>query len=464
MRPPSDIRAMLRPASVPRERIAAALRCLILITVFVMARLQPESRSATFDAVVIAGAVYVLLTTFIPWGRWETRRTTLGMLAVDTLLITALIYTQSGVRSEYYLLYYLPILHASVRLKLRDAAGTCVLAAVSYLLVGILERPDATVTTSVISRVLTFSVSAALLAAFFILLSRERQAFDRLTKTYEHAIRAKSEFLSQVSHEFRTPLTAIVGFSQLLHEHEKELDPNRQHEYLTVIREQSQQLARMIEDMLDITRIDDGRLELRPAPHKVGEVVDSSLMLLDNASQRERVVVSVDAGTPLIEVDRGEMEQALSRLIYAALTGVDEDVNVSVHAAPADDRKDEVKITVRAQGLDVGEQDMAVVFGPSAAVLTERPSSGRALGLAVARALVEMHGGRIWVAEDDPGAGAISAVVPRYQAKEGAPNVIVDSGIPGEQGTETDVEAEGVDSGRRPVRSEAGSRQPEPLG
>ena len=131
MRPRSDVRAMLKPARVPRERIAAALRCLILLTVFAMARLQQESRSAVFDAVVTAGAVYVLVTTFIPWGRWDARRTRLGMLAVDVMLITALIYTQSGVRSEYYLLYYLPIVHASVRLKLRDAAGTCVLAAAS---------------------------------------------------------------------------------------------------------------------------------------------------------------------------------------------------------------------------------------------------------------------------------------------------------------------------------------------
>jgi K+-sensing histidine kinase KdpD len=455
---------MVRPGRVPRERIAAALRCLILITVFAMARLQLESRSVAFDAVVIAGAVYVLLTTLIPWGRWEARRTTLGMLAVDVMLITALIYTQSGVRSEYYLLYYLPILHASVRLNLRDAAGTCVLAAASYLLVGILERPEAAVTTTVISRVLTFSTSAALLGGFFMLLSRERKAFDQLTTRYEHATKAKSEFLSQLSHEFRTPLTAIVGFSQLLYEHDKELDPSRQHEYLTVIREQSQQLARMIEDMLDITRIDDGRLKLRPQAHKLAEVLDSALMLLDNAAQRERVVISVTPGTPLVWVDRAEMEQALSRIIYSALTGIDEDVNVTVQAEPSADEKGEIQITVGARGLDVAEEDMALVFGPSAAVLTERPSSGRALGLAVARALIEMHGGRAWVEDDDAGSAAIGMTVPRYKAKEGAPNVIADPGVPGAQGAELDVEAESDDSGRRPVRTEAGTGQPEPLG
>jgi len=454
---------MLKPKHVPREKIAAALRCLILITVFTMTRLQPEPRTAAFDAVVMAGAAYVLLTTFLPWGRLDARRATLGMLAMDVVLISALIYTQSGVRSEYYLLYYLPILHASVRLNLRDAAGTCVLAAVSYLLVGMLERPEAAITTSVISRVLTFSTSSALLAAFFLMLSRERRAFDQLTRHYESATKAKSEFLSQVSHEFRTPLTAIVGFSQLLYEHEKELDPSRQHEYLTVIREQSQQLSRMIEDMLDITRIDDNRLELRQGAHKLAEVVESAMMLLDNTSDRERVNVTVEPGTPLIWVDRGEMEQVLSRIIHNALASSDDGESVALSAGPSPGEAGQVQITVRARGLDIEEDDLQLVFGPSAAVLTEQPSSGRALGLAVARALVEMHGGRIWVEDTSEGA-AISFTVTRYVVKKGGPNVIVSAEGSAEQGAEAYVEGESDDSGRRSVRTEAGARQPEPLG
>ena len=421
----TDIRAMLRPRTVPREKVAAALRSLILLTVFAMAWLQPAGRNARFDLVVMAGALYVLATTFIPWSRHEARRTTIVMLAMDVLLITALIYTQSGVRSEYYLLYYLPILHASVRLSLRDAAGTCVLAAASYFLVGILERPEATVTTTVISRVLTFSISAGLLAAFFMMLSRERRAFDKLTKHYQAATKAKSDFLSQVSHEFRTPLTAIVGFSQLLYEHERELDPSRQHEYLTVIREQSQQLARMIEDMLDITRIDDGRLHLNPAAHKLTDLLESSLMLLDSPAYRERVTISAPIAPLLVWVDRSEMEHAFSRIIYNALEAAGEEGTVSVTVATSEEDKEMATVVVRAPGLNIADEDMAVVFGPAAAVLTEKPSSGKALGLAVARALFEMHGGRIWVEEDSSGGSVINIAVPRHRATKGGPDVIV---------------------------------------
>jgi len=428
--------------------------------------MQPEARSFAFDVVVMTGAAYVLMTTFIPWGHWDPRRTTLGMLAVDVLLITALIYTQSGVRSEYYLLYYLPILNASVRLNLRDAAGTCGLAAVSYLLVGILERPDAAVTTSVISRVLTFSISAGLLAGFFLMLSRERRQFDLLTHHYERATKAKSEFLSRVSHEFRTPLTAIVGFSQLLNEHEKDLDPSRQHEYLTVIREQSQQLARMIEDMLDVTRIDDNRLVLRQAAHKLTDIFDAALMLLDNASDRERISIAIEPGTPMAWVDRGEMEQAVSRLLHSALAACEDGGRVSVWAGHGEEEEEDgqIRVIFRAPGLDVGEEDLQLVFGPSAAVLMERPSSGRALGLAVARALIEMHGGRIWIEELAQGGAEIVLTVPRYRMKKGEPSVIVaQNGEPGE-GVQVDVEGESDDRGRRPVGAEAGTGQSEPLG
>ncbi len=421
----SEIRLMLRPKSLPREKIAAALRALILLTVFAMAWLDPQGRSTTFDLVVAVSAAYVLFSTFIPWSRYDVRRTTIIMLAMDVLVITALIYTQSGVRSEYYLLYYLPILQASVRLSLRDAAGTCVLAALSYFLVGVLQRPDATITTTVISRVLTFAVSASLLAAFFMLLSRERRAFDNLTRHYEEATKAKSEFLSRVSHEFRTPLTAIVGFSQLLYEHEKELDPHRQHEYLTVIREQSQQLARMIEDMLDVTRIDDGRLKLNRQTCAIGDVIDSSLMLLDSHADRERVEIVAPTSLPMAWVDRGEMEQALSRVLYNALEAAGDDGAVAVTVAASDENKDMLKIIVSAPGLDLGDDDLALVFGPSAAVLTEKPSSGKALGLAVARALIEMHGGRVWMEDNEAGSTTINLTVPRYRATEGGPNVIV---------------------------------------
>jgi signal transduction histidine kinase len=455
---------MLSAAGASRDTIAAALRCLMLITVFVMALLGPGERTAAFDIAVGIGAAYVVLTTFFVRDRHDGRRTTLAMLAVDVMLITALIKTHVGVSSDYYPLYYLPILHASVRLNFRDAAGTCALAAASYFLVGILERPDSAVTTTALSRVLTFSASAGLLTAFFIILARDRRSFDELNQAYHRATQAKSEFLSRISHEFRTPLTAIVGFSQLLNEHKDELDPSQQQEYLSVIREQSQELARMIEDILDITRIDENRLTLRPEGAGIPDMIDSAMMLLDKTSDRERVAVAVDPMVPMVWVDRHEIEQVLCRLMHNALAVSEAENAVSVRAGPGEDGGDEALISVTAPGLDVDEAELSPVFGPSAVVITQRPSSGRALGLAVSRALVELHGGRIWV-DDGDGAGAtVNLTLPKFHVNEASPAVIVDGGEPGSAAAEAQGEDESDDRGRRPVHAEAGARQSPPLG
>jgi K+-sensing histidine kinase KdpD len=443
--------------------IAAALRCLILITVFAMARLSGYERAPAFDIVIGIGAAYVVLSTIAVRTSSDVRRRTLVMLAVDVLLISALITAQEGVRSEYYVLYYLPIIHASIRLNFRDAAGTCVLAAASYLLVGMLERPDSAVTTTVLSRVLTFAVSAAVLAGFFILLARDQRAFHALSERYRRATQGKSEFLSRISHEFRTPLTAIVGFSQLLHEHEDDLDPSRQHDYLTVIREQSQELARMIEDILDIARVEDNELRLHPEAVKLSEAIDSAMLLLDRPTDRERVAVTVTPGTPMVWADRHETEQVLNRLLHTALTLTGDGEQAELHAGLAERGDDEVLLRVTAPGLAVDEQDLALLFGPSAAVLTERPSSGRALGLAASRVLVELQGGRIWV-DDAEGAGAsINFTLPKHRRAEGAPEVILAEAGAGDAVAEAHGEDQSDDSGRRPVRAEAGAGQPEPL-
>ncbi len=460
----SDVRAMLIPGAASREKVAAGLRCLILITVFVMARMDGNGRSASFDLVMSVGAAYVLVTTFLPWARCEMRRVTLAMLAVDVALITGLIHTHSGIRSEYYLLYYLPILHASVRLNFRDAVGTCILSAMSYLLVGILEHPETSINTTVISRVVTFAASAGLLAAFFVVLAREHGAHQRLTKHYQEAMEAKTEFLSRVSHEFRTPLTAIVGFSQLLYEQEQKVDAEREQEYLTVIREQAQHLARMIEDMLDITRIDDGQFTLRQQVASLPEMIESAVNNLDKPADRERVAVAVEPATPSAWADRNEMEQAISRILYNALEHSGEE-RVSVQVRPEGEDPEEILVSIGAPGMELREDEMLPLFGPAAAMVTERASSGNCLGLAVARALIEMHGGRVWVDDGDGTGAAINFTVPAAtpRREQSLPEVIVGVGGPSEERAEADGEGNSIDSRRRPVGSQADARQPDPI-
>jgi len=450
------LRASAYPKPLPRDRVAAAVRCLILLTVFAMARFREAPHSTAFEAVVGVGAVWVLLTTLFPWNWSDRRRAAIVMLAADIILITALIFTQDGIHSDYYLLYYLPVLHASVRLNFRDAIGTCALAAASYLLVGMLEGMDRQVTFPVMSRVLTFTISAGLLAGFFLLLSREQRAYQKLSHHYQQALQAKTEFLSRVSHEFRTPLTAIVGFSQLLYEHENEVDAARQHEYLSVIRQQAQHLARMIEDMLDVSRIDEGRLVLHRGPVSLSDAIESALMLLDHPQERQRVEVFVDPQTPAAWVDRNEIEQAVARILYNVLALSEEGASVGVRVGPGVD-EESIQVTVRAPGLDPDDERLATLFAPASGRITERPSGGNSLGLAVARALIELHGGALWLDETSPSELAICFTLPKYRAGATGPEVILGAdGRAQLAGAErAEAHGEGDGSGRRSVGAEA---------
>lgn len=445
-------RERLTPTAFPRERVAAGLRCLILLTVFVMARSQAGVASRGFDLVVSVGAAYVLVSTFFPWRRYDARRATLIMLAADIGLITALIYSQAGIYSEYYLLYYLPILHASVRLNFRDAVGTCLLSALSYLLIGALEGPEARVTISAISRVLTFTVSASLLAGFFLLLAREQRAFQQLSRSYEAALQAKAEFLSHVSHEFRTPLTAIVGFSQLLYEHEDQLDAPRRQEYLTIVREQSQHLARMIEDMLDLSRIDEGRLVLRRSAVNLPEAVAAAVALLDTPGVAQRVQVVGEDIARAAWADPDETAQVLARLLHVAVWLSEEGAPVEVEVTAIS--RATLRVAVRATRVAAGEEAVTGVMRALAGEAGPRGAPEAGLGLAASRALVELHGGRVWGEEADGGAVALCFTLPFCRPGEMGPEVIV--------GAEAD--GEDSDRGRRSARAPAHAGHPGSVG
>lgn len=444
---------MLLPRQAPREKIAAALRCFVLLTVFLMARLQSAPRTADLDLVLSLGAAYALVTTFVPWARYDARRATLVVLAVDVLLVTALIYTDVGIASQYYLLYYLPIVHAAVRLNFRDAIGTCFLSGVGYLLVGVLSGTEGTVTQPVILRVLAFSFSAGLLAVLFVIAARQSRSYQQLIIHYEEAMQSKSDFLSRVSHEFRTPLTAIVGFTQLLYEQKENADKDSRHQYLTIVREQAHHLANMIEDMLDLSRIADNKLVLKPEPTSLPDVLDSVFVLLDHISDRERVVVTTEPRTPTVWIDRNKVEQALSRVLEVAVEAAGGSQNVSVKIGPGVEAN-LAQIAIVAGGLDPDDEGLIPLVRTDGAAVLAHESTGRSLGIAVARALIEQHGGQMWLADDYADGAAICLTLPAYRKQESGPQVIL--GV--ERGSDVsgaEAHAEDNDRGRRPAGAEA---------
>jgi diguanylate cyclase (GGDEF)-like protein len=174
---------MRQPQPIPLgERVGAATRCVVLLAVFLMTRWQEESRGVAFsslDWVLIGGGVYVLATTFATTtiitraSRFAGGQRAMVLTVLDILLVTWLVWADRGVRSELYILYYLPVLQAGLRLNLRDAVGASVLAAIAYVFIAFARGVNVQIESTGILRVATFAVSAIVLALLLGLLAHQ---------------------------------------------------------------------------------------------------------------------------------------------------------------------------------------------------------------------------------------------------------------------------------------------------
>jgi diguanylate cyclase (GGDEF)-like protein len=179
------------------ERLGAVIRCVVLLTVFLMTYWNRE-RMPGLDLAVGVGAIYVVLSTFPAiWGGHSWRERAIIFTSLDILLITWLVSGSGGMRSEFYMLYYLPVLQAGTRLDLRDAVSAALLSAVCYVLVWALTgSPLQVIQTTALLRMSTFAASAVVLALLLGLVSREireervlrarsQEALDAATTIYE---------------------------------------------------------------------------------------------------------------------------------------------------------------------------------------------------------------------------------------------------------------------------------------
>jgi PAS domain S-box-containing protein len=228
--------------------------------------------------------------------------------------------------------------------------------------------------------------------------------------TQRHEVdRMKNEFLSVVSHELRTPLTAIRGSLGLLATGAMvELTP-RVERILGIAVDSSERLTRLINDILDIERIQSGRLPMSALPREAAELLDDALTELGSAAAAARVRLQAEPSTALVLADSDRIVQALTNLVGNAIkfSRPGDTVHVSAHPASEADG-DMVTFCVRDQGRGIPEDKLEAVFQPFEQVDSSdaREKGGTGLGLAISRGIVEQHGGRIW-AESTPGAGTV---------------------------------------------------------
>jgi signal transduction histidine kinase len=245
----------------------------------------------------------------------------------------------------------------------------------------------------------------AVIAIENVRLFKELEAANR---GLEAASRHKSEFLANMSHELRTPLNAVIGFSEvLLQRMFGELNA-KQDEYLKDIYASGQHLLSLINDILDLSKIEAGRMELALAPFHLPSAVENAVTLVRERAARHGIALHLDLDPRLGELvgDERKVKQVLLNLLSNAVKFTPEGGRISVRAGQRDGR---VEISVTDTGIGIAPGDQAAIFEEFRQVGSdERKREGTGLGLTLAKKFVELHGGRIWV-ESEPGRGSTFA-------------------------------------------------------
>ncbi|HTO09671.1 MAG TPA: ATP-binding protein [Myxococcota bacterium] len=216
----------------------------------------------------------------------------------------------------------------------------------------------------------------------------------------------KSAFLANMSHELRTPLNAIIGFSEaLLAKLFGELNP-KQTEYLHDIHQSGQHLLALINDILDLSKIEAGKLELDATLVHLPTAIENALVLIRERAAHKGILLSSELSPALGEVraDERKLKQVLINLLANAVKFTDAGGRVTVRAAAA---RDGVRVEVEDTGIGIAPEHQELIFeefrqvhDPSA-----RKQEGTGLGLALVKRLVALHGGQTWV-RSAPGRGS----------------------------------------------------------
>ncbi len=242
------------------------------------------------------------------------------------------------------------------------------------------------------------------------------------------ASQVKSEFLARMSHDLRTPLNAIIGFTDLLLTAHGDPLTNHQRRYLGHVANASRHLLDLINDILDLTRVEAGRLEIHPVPCRVAPLLEEVLALFRKQAQDRRISLTLEVGSPLGEllVDRVRLQQVLHNLLSNALKFTPDGGMIALAAQQIGL---EQEFTVRDTGPGIPGEDQERIFEAyEQAGTPEGQQRGSGLGLAITKRLVELHGGKIWV-ESAVGQGSVFKVrMPGASAVEGEPQA---SGTPG---------------------------------
>jgi signal transduction histidine kinase len=242
------------------------------------------------------------------------------------------------------------------------------------------------------------------LAQFSDAFNRSALALSKMEEERLQLDKAKSEFLSITSHELRTPITPLKAQLQMLQQEYFGTLNEKQKESVKVILRNAERLNKIIEDFLEISRIEAARLKFAFKKTNLQETIQETVQFMEGFAKEKNISLIVNAeALPIIEADPDRISQVLRNLLHNAIKFSPSNSSIEIHA---ETQKDHVRFSVKDQGVGLTAEDQIRVFEPFYQVekTLSRNYGGTGLGLTICRGIVEAQKGKIWV-EGKPGEG-----------------------------------------------------------
>ena len=226
------------------------------------------------------------------------------------------------------------------------------------------------------------------------------QEFNRMAQRLKEIEKMKEDFMSSVTHELRSPMTAVKGYVNLILDGKAGPMSEKQREYLTIVRNNTARLGRFINDILDLAKIEAGMMEIKPEPMSVREVANEILTLLRAIADQKNIklIVDVPESIPQIMADRDRIGQIITNLVGNSLKFTPDGGSVTVKGV---EEGEFLKMAIIDTGIGIPKEYIGKIFNKFEQVSEHKQkvktAKGTGLGLAIARGLIIGHGGKIWI-------------------------------------------------------------------
>lgn len=235
-------------------------------------------------------------------------------------------------------------------------------------------------------------------------LKEKNCALDDANNKLKEMDRTKSEFVSMASHELRTPLTGIIGLTQTLLSKDIEITEEEKEYYLKIIESEGKRLSNLLSELLDITKIETGVIEIHKEPVNVSKLIEETLQIVQLPSTMRLDVISSN-NDMLLWADRDRIKQVITNIIDNAIRYSNSQGSITIKLTEQDHQN---IISIQDSGTGIAQEEIPKVFNKFYRAKSARvnKTKGSGLGLTIAKSIVELHGGKIWV-ESEQGKGSV---------------------------------------------------------